>query len=41
MLGKVVLYFESADRDRLAGFGEMHTLSVADLFVAKLSAGVA
>ena len=41
MLGKVVLYFESPDRDRLAGFGEMHTLSVADLFVAKLSGGVA
>jgi ABC-2 type transport system ATP-binding protein len=41
MLGKVVLYFESADRQKLAGFGEIHTPSVADLFVAKLSGDVA
>ena len=41
MLGKVVLYFESPDRQKLAGFGEIHTPSVADLFVAKLSGGVA
>ena len=40
MLGKVVLYFENSDRDKLAGFGELHTPSVSDLFVAKLSGGV-
>jgi ABC-2 type transport system ATP-binding protein len=40
MLGKVVLYFENSDRDKLAGFGEIHTPSVSDLFVAKLSGGV-
>jgi ABC-2 type transport system ATP-binding protein len=41
MLGKVVLYFEGPDRQKLAGFGEIHTPSVADLFVAKLSGDVA
>jgi ABC-2 type transport system ATP-binding protein len=40
MLGKVVLYFEHPDFEKLAGFGEVHTPSVADLFVAKLSGGV-
>jgi ABC-2 type transport system ATP-binding protein len=40
MLGKVVLYFEQPDLHKLAGFGEVHTPSVADLFVAKLSRGV-
>jgi ABC-2 type transport system ATP-binding protein len=39
MLGKVVLYFEQPNLERLAGFGEVHTPSVADLFVAKLSGG--
>ena len=37
MLGKVVLYFEHPNLEKLAGFGEVHTPSVADLFVAKLS----
>ena len=41
MLGKVVLYFEQPNLEKLAGFGEIHTPSVADLFVAKLSRGVA
>ena len=41
ILGKSVLYFENADSDRLAAFGELHTPSVSDLFVAKLSGGVA
>ncbi len=41
ILGKVVLYFENADREKLAPFGELHTPSVADLFVAKLSGGAA
>jgi ABC-2 type transport system ATP-binding protein len=39
MLGKVVLYYERPDLDKLAALGELHTLSVADLFVAKLSGG--
>jgi ABC-2 type transport system ATP-binding protein len=39
MLGKVVLYFEQPDLPKLAGLGEVHTPSVADLFVAKLSGG--
>jgi len=37
ILGKVVLYFENADPGKLGGFGEIHTPSVSDLFVAKLS----
>ncbi len=41
MLGKAVLYFEQPDLDKLAGFGEVHTPSVADLFVAKLSGDAA
>jgi ABC-2 type transport system ATP-binding protein len=39
MLGKTELYYENGDRDKLAAFGELHTPSVADLFVAKLSGG--
>jgi ABC-2 type transport system ATP-binding protein len=41
ILGKVVLYFENIDADKLSGFGELHTPTVADLFVAKLSGGAA
>jgi ABC-2 type transport system ATP-binding protein len=41
MLGKVVLYYEQPNLDKLAALGEVHTLSVADLFVAKLSGGAA
>jgi len=41
VLGKVVLYFEQPNLEKLAGFGDIHTPSVADLFVAKLSGGVA
>ncbi len=40
MLGKVVLYYENPNLDKLAVLGEVHSLSVADLFVAKLSGGV-
>jgi hypothetical protein len=36
-----VLYFENADPGKLEGFGEIHTPSVSDLFVAKLSGGAA
>jgi ABC-2 type transport system ATP-binding protein len=39
ILGKTVLYYENSDRAKLAAFGEMHTPSVSDLFVAKLSGG--
>jgi ABC-2 type transport system ATP-binding protein len=39
MLGKVVLYYEQPNLTKLAALGEVHTLSVADLFVAKLSGG--
>ena len=41
MLGKVVLYFEQPNLEKLAQFGDIHTPSVADLFVAKLSKGEA
>jgi ABC-2 type transport system ATP-binding protein len=41
MLGKVVMYFEHPDLDRLAALGEVHTPSVSDLFVAKLSGAAA
>jgi ABC-2 type transport system ATP-binding protein len=40
MLGKTVLYFETPNLDKLEGLGEVHTPSVADLFVAKLSGAV-
>jgi ABC-2 type transport system ATP-binding protein len=36
-LGKSLLYFDGADLKRLGAFGEVHTPSVSDLFVAKLS----
>jgi ABC-2 type transport system ATP-binding protein len=39
MLGKVVLYYEQPDLQKLKLLGEVHTPSVADLFVAKLSGG--
>jgi len=39
MLGKVVFYFEQPDFTKLAPLGELHTPSVSDLFVAKLSGG--
>ena len=38
-LGKKILYFDNADRDALAAFGEVQSPSVADVFVAKLSDG--
>ncbi len=39
MLGKVVLYYEHPNLAKLAGLGEVHVPSIADLFVAKLSGG--
>jgi hypothetical protein len=41
MLGKVVMYYEQPDLDKLAALGEVHTPSIADLFVAKLSGAAA
>jgi ABC-2 type transport system ATP-binding protein len=37
MLGKMVLYYEHPDMQKLGALGELHTPSVSDLFVAKLS----
>jgi ABC-2 type transport system ATP-binding protein len=41
ILGKSVLYFENPNLGHLAALGELHTPSVSDLFVAKLSGGAA
>ena len=41
VLGKTVLYYEHPDMEKLAGLGEVHTPSVSDLFVAKLSGDAA
>ena len=38
-LGQSIMLFDGVDFDRLAELGEMRTPSVADLFVARLSAG--
>lgn len=40
IFGKTVMLFEGADRETLAPLGELHTPSIADLFVAKVK-GVA
>jgi ABC-2 type transport system ATP-binding protein len=37
VFGRGVFLFENADRAALAALGEIHTPSIADLFVAKLS----
>ena len=37
LLGKTVLYYEAKPREQLSELGELHTPSIADLFVAKLS----
>jgi ABC-2 type transport system ATP-binding protein len=41
MLGKMVLYYEHPDMQKLGALGQIHTPSVSDLFVAKLSGDVA
>jgi ABC-2 type transport system ATP-binding protein len=38
-IGRHVLYFENADRKRLAALGDIRTPGLADLFVAKLGGG--
>src|SRR6202000_3391126 len=39
MLGRSVMLFDRADRDKLATLGEVRTPSIADLFVAVMTAG--
>ncbi len=41
MLGKLIFYYDGSDRAGLAQLGEVHTPSVSDLFVARLSGGAA
>ncbi len=41
VFGKKVMTFEGKDKEQLAGFGECHTPSVADLFVAKVKGAAA
>ncbi len=41
VFGKKVMTFEGIDRDKVAAFGEAHTPSVADLFVAKVKGAAA
>ena len=41
VFGKHVMTFENVARDQLAGLGEVHTPSVADLFVAKVKGAAA
>ena len=41
VFGKKVMTFEGVDRDKVAAFGEAHTPSVADLFVAKVKGAAA
>lgn len=41
MFGKKVMTFETSDRQKLTGLGELHTPSVADLFVAKIKGAAA
>jgi ABC-2 type transport system ATP-binding protein len=41
VFGKKVMTFEDVDRGKLEGLGEMHTPSVADLFVAKVKGAAA
>jgi ABC-2 type transport system ATP-binding protein len=39
LFGRHIFLFKGADRSELAGLGELHTPSVADLFVATMSGG--
>jgi len=41
VFGKKVMTFDGIDRDKVAAFGELHTPSVADLFVAKVKGAAA
>jgi len=39
LMGRHIFLYKGVDREALAGLGEMHTPSVADLFVATMSVG--
>ena len=39
LFGRHIFLYENADREKLAGLGELHTPSVADLFVATMKGG--
>ena len=39
LFGRHIFLYDSVDREQLSGLGEIHTPSVADLFVAKLGSG--
>ena len=39
LFGRHIFLYDSADREQLAGLGEIHTPSVADLFVATMKGG--
>jgi len=39
LMGRHIFLYKGVDRETLAGLGEMHTPSVADLFVATMSVG--
>lgn len=41
LFGKSVMTFENVERDKLKSLGELHTPSVADLFVAKIKGAAA
>jgi ABC-2 type transport system ATP-binding protein len=41
VFGKNVMTFENVAREKLEGLGELHTPSVADLFVAKVKGATA
>jgi ABC-2 type transport system ATP-binding protein len=40
LFGKHIFLYDSADREQLTALGELHTPSVADLFVAKMKGSV-
>jgi ABC-2 type transport system ATP-binding protein len=41
IFGKKAMLFEGVDREQLADLGELHTPSIADLFVAKIKGAAA
>ena len=41
LFGRHIFLYQSADRDQLKTLGELHTPSVADLFVATMNGGAA
>jgi ABC-2 type transport system ATP-binding protein len=40
LFGKYIFLYDSADREQLSALGELHTPSVADLFVAKMKGSI-